>query len=125
MKYKIGNGVDTFLWQDPWLPFGTIFDKYGGNVIYYTAIPLSAKVNAIIEGNDWDWPVTSSWELNEIKAATALIPSPSHGRDTLSWTPSPSGIFVTSHTWDFLRVSLPKVPWYHLVWFPGNIPRHS
>ena len=125
VKYKIGNGIDTSLWHDPWLPFGSIFEKYGSSVMYYTAIPLSSKVQAIIAWNEWAWPITSSWERIEIKAATALLPSPSHNKDVVSWIPSLSGTFITSHTWDFLRASSPKVPWYHLVWFFGNIPRFS
>ena len=53
------------------------------------------------------------------------MPAPSQARDSISWIPSPRGVFVTSHTWDFLRGPQPKVSWYHLVWFTGNIPRHS
>ena len=125
VQYKIGDGTDTFLWHDPWLPFGSICDKYGRHVVNYSAIPMTSKVQTIIRENEWDWPVTSSWELIEIKAATALSPAPSQVRDTISWIPSPRGAFATSHTWDFLRGTQTKVPWYHLVWFTGNIPRHS
>ena len=125
VKYKVGNGNGTFLWHDPWLPFGSIVDNYRTDVITYAALPLSSKTNAVISGNEWAWPIASSWELIEIKAATDSLPNPSPGRDSVSWIPSPSGNFVTSHTWEFLRGSQPRVPWYHLVWFSENIPRHS
>ncbi|XP_039057438.1 uncharacterized protein LOC120200747 [Hibiscus syriacus] len=31
----------------------------------------------------------------------------------------------TSYIWDKLRPPAPKVPWHHLVWFSGRIPKHS
>ena len=125
VKYKIGNGNATFLWHDPWLPCGSLYDNYGSDVIRYAAIPLHSKTQAIIDRYEWDWPVASSWELDEIKAATALLPPPSSANDTVSWIPSTTGGFVMSHTWDYLRGDHPRVPWHHLVWFTGNIPRHS
>ena len=39
VKFKIGNGIDTFLWHDPWLPFGSIYDKYGFDVVHYLLFP--------------------------------------------------------------------------------------
>ena len=125
VTYKIGNGVNTFLWRDPWFPFGSLFDKYGPRVIMDAAIPSNSKVNAIIEGNEWSWPVPSSWELIEIKAASRSIPLNPQSNDTVLWASSPNGTFVTSHTWTFLRGTNNRVPWYHLVWFSGNLPRHS
>ncbi|XP_039045913.1 uncharacterized protein LOC120185900 [Hibiscus syriacus] len=31
----------------------------------------------------------------------------------------------TRYIWDKLRSPAPKVPWHHLVWFSGRIPKHS
>ena len=54
-----------------------------------------------------------------------LLPLPHGSHDTVQWIPSPNGQFSTSHTWNHLRNPSPKVPWFRLVWFPGNIPRQS
>ena len=125
VKYKIGNGLNTFLWHDPWLPFGSIYDKYGQRVIFDTAIPTTSKVQTIIDGDAWSWPITSSWALMELKMASTLIHAPSNTNDVVLWTPSPNGSYTSSHTWAFLRETTSKVPWAHLVWFPGRIPRQS
>ena len=45
--------------------------------------------------------------------------------DVARWLPSPNGQFSLANTWNFLRDHRPKVPWHRLIWFPGNIPRHS
>ncbi|XP_039070402.1 uncharacterized protein LOC120217278 [Hibiscus syriacus] len=31
----------------------------------------------------------------------------------------------TGKIWEDMRVKVPKVPWYSLVWFPGCIPKHN
>lgn len=42
--------------------------------------------------------------------------------DKWLWVPSASGKFSVSSLWDVLR---PRVSLSRLIWFRGNIPRHS
>ena len=125
LKHKIGNGSDTFLWYDNWHPLGPLVKKFGQRIAYDAALPLHAKVKDIIEEGEWQWPYSFSPALMEVRAVMHLLPSPSGSQDTVLWIPSPHGQFTSSHTWAHLRNPTPKVPWYRLVWFPGNIPRHS
>ena len=71
------------------------------------------------------WPIANSPALLEVKSLMHLLPSPSYLQDTVLWIPSIMGRFNSASTWDHLRNPTPKVPWYRLIWFLGNIPRHS
>ena len=125
LKHNSGNGCGTFLWFDNWHPLGPLLDKFGSRIVYDSALSLHAKVKEIITDREWHWPRTNTLDLMEVRAEMHSIALPSDSIDTVRWIPSPNGKFSTSHTWDYLRSSSPKVPWYRLIWFPGSFPRHS
>lgn len=41
------------------------------------------------------------------------------------WLPSKSKLFRVGSTWQCIRQPNQKVPWLHLIWFKGAIPKHS
>lgn len=45
------------------------------------------------------------------------------GKDNPLWL-SKKGTFSCAETWDKLRVKLPEVSWWKLVWFSLAIPKH-
>ena len=45
--------------------------------------------------------------------------------DTISWSLDPTGAFTVSSTWNHFRHRMPVVNWYHTIWFPQAIRRHS
>ena len=98
LKHKIGNGCRTFLWFDNWHPLGPLLDKFGAKNVYDSAIPLHAKVNAIIDGGEWHWPRTNTLEHMEVRSDIHSLPPPSASEDQVNWVPSPSGKFNTAHT---------------------------
>ena len=125
LKHRIGNGCGTFLWHDNWHPSGPLLDKFGPRVVYDAALSLNAKVSSIVVMDEWHWPLTNTLELMEIRGQMPLLPPPSSATDSIIWVPSPNGRYSTAHTWTSVRPPGPKVAWYHLLWFPGHLPRHS
>ena len=123
--HKVGTGSGTFLWYDNWHPLGPLLDKFGPSIAYDAALSLNAKVSDVIHNDDWNWPQTNTLQLMTIRDNLHLLPSPSDTQDVIRWLPSPNGLFSLAHTWDQVRDHGPKVPWHRLIWFPGNIPRHS
>ena len=124
IKHHIGDGRDTSLWFDNWMPMGPIHEAMGNRVIYDSGLPRDARVQAIIHVNRSHWPVANSTELITLKELTQDIPPPDHDRrDRTIWCPSRRGNYTTSSAWNYFRVSKSKVDWYTLVWFHGRLPR--
>ena len=73
IQCKIGNGENTWLWFDHWLPMGPIHPTLGDRVIYDSALPRHAKVATIII-RPWSWPVPNSDDLITLK--NSLPPPP-------------------------------------------------
>ena len=94
----------------------------GDRVIYDAALPRNAKVAAIIIDISWQWPVANSMDLLALKEETCSI-QPSGLQDSIVWLPSSSGDFFVSSTWNHIKRPKIPVPWSHLVWFPGNLPK--
>lgn len=127
IQYHIGNGITTSLWYDNWHPLGPLVSKFGTRIIYDSGISEDATVSAILSNNNqWKFPITQTWELNEIRdALPSLNGSTSSHVDTCKWTLNQNGLFTTTSLWDQLRTHLPNVGWSHIVWFPSHIPKCS
>ena len=126
IKYMVGNGRNIFLWFDNWLPSGPIHPSLGDRVIYDAGLSRTASVAEITTGNSWRWPVANSPDLLVLKEETKNLHFfPSDSQDIIYWLPSTLGLFTTHSAWEHIRRTKRPVPWRHLVWFPGNIPRAS
>ena len=126
MVHRIGNGVNTMLWFDNWLPMGPIISNFGERIINDSGQPGYATVSSIIQNDDWALPVANFLDLITLKEAIRASPNPrSSQTDKLQWSPSPSGCFSTSFAWKALRRARPAVFWHNLVWFPSLIPKVS
>ncbi|XP_028117723.1 uncharacterized protein LOC114315305 [Camellia sinensis] len=122
IKYNVGNGKATFLWFDNWLPLGPLFNRFGDRVISNSGIQKFAKVEAVIYGSRWKWPVCRTWELNEIKAAVPADMKPSLVNDKVVWLPSSDGHFSIKSSWDEWRTHGSRVVWAKILWFKFHIP---
>ncbi|XP_028076039.1 uncharacterized protein LOC114278224 [Camellia sinensis] len=124
IRYKIGNGEDTFLWYDNWHPFGSLWSKYGNRLMHNTALNAQSKVAFALGDNGWTWPNASSWEVREI---TTHIPPDivltSGCLDKPIWLLHNDGNFSIGSIWNSWRMKWPKVTWANLVWSPYSIPR--
>ena len=125
IKCVVGNGNSTSLWYDNWHPLGPFVSKFGNSFISASGLGEEAKVGAIIEGGDWNWPSGSS-EWQEIISAMPSDLKPNIAiRDRVIWLNAPSGKFSIKLAWDGIRSRSPVVNWHHLVWHSKSIPRHS
>ena len=125
IKHKVGNEAMTFLWHDFWNPVGPLLPCYGERIIYDSAIHSNAHVSAVIHNGEWNWPIANLADLMTIKNSCANYPLDVSKEDSISWSPDPSGAFTVSSTWNHFRHRMPVVNWYHTIWFPQTIRRHS
>ena len=94
-------------------------------MVYDVAIPINAKVLAIIDDGLWAWRNTNTLEVIYLRKQMHLIPFPSFMDDKICWLPERNGLFTTSSAWEVIRDDFLMVPWYSLVWFPKATPRHA
>ena len=74
IRHRVYNGVGTFLWHDFWNPLGPILHLFGERILYDSALHRNARVDAIMEGTRWNWPVTISADLIELKNCCTNYP---------------------------------------------------
>ena len=67
LKVQIGDGADTWLWLDSWLPMGPILQNFDDRIIYDSGLPRHARVSSIIRNGQWAWPVANSLDLLILK----------------------------------------------------------
>ena len=122
--HNIGDGTDTMLWFDNWLPMGPILSNFEERVIYDSGLSRHARVSSIIQNGTWRWLVANSPYLLILKQAipSSMVPQPSIS-DEVVWSPAGSGKFSTMSAWLALRVRHGMVNWHKLIWFPYTIPK--
>lgn len=120
--HTIGNGDIASLWHDHWHPLGPLGNKFGSRIVYDSGLPLNVKVSQIILNSAWAFPITQTWELNEVRRQ---LPPLRDARDQIRWTLNPNGQFSIASLWEELREPFPKVAWHKTVWFTGHIPKCS
>ena len=70
--------------------------------------------------------MANSTELLVLKEITENLPfQPSGNLDNINWLLSSTGRFTTKSAWEHIRVAKPQVPWKHIVWYSGNLPKAS
>ncbi|KAJ6941863.1 hypothetical protein NC652_007817 [Populus alba x Populus x berolinensis] len=120
----IGNGRDTSLWLDYWLPDGRrICDLLPFRVLSSTGLPWNAKVADIITSGRWSFP-SGHQDLQPIWHSIHFHPK-MHQLDKCIWNGTSTGNFTIDSTWNHLRDTRPVDSKYHLIWFPGHTPRHA
>ncbi|XP_028097184.1 uncharacterized protein LOC114297036 [Camellia sinensis] len=117
--HKIGRGDSTFLWYDNWHPLGPLWKKFGDRILYDSNLNSETKVNQIVDGGSWKWPVPNSWEIRELISSTSISCRPNPPLDDQpTWSLS-DGKFTINAVWNHWRLKLDK--WPDFQW-PGIIP---
>ena len=70
IKHHVGDGCDTSLWFDNWMPMGPIHETMGDRVIYDSGLSRNSRVADIINMDVWHWPVANSNDLLILKEQT-------------------------------------------------------
>ena len=124
LQHTIGNGRDTFLWFDYWLPSGPIHSQYGDRVIYDSGLQRYARVSSIIYEEHWQWPVANSPYLIILKNSIPDSMNPKCNiTDDITWQSSPSGGFTLNSAYSSITTARAEVGWHQFVWFPKAIPK--
>jgi hypothetical protein len=124
--YKVGNGTSISLWFDNWHPLGPLVERFGSRIAYDSGLSIDSKVSSILNTtHQWQFPITQTWELNEIRSNLPSLIGPSQQCDSCSWTLTKNGLFSIPSLWDKLRTPFHQVNWSHIIWFPAHIPRCS
>ena len=123
-RNRIGNGLDTSLWYDYWLPSGQRpIDIVSQRNLSSTWLPWNATVARIIEDGNWNFPREGP-DLSHLWADLNAPPSPTE-RDSIEWIHTSSGQFTIASAWDILREKRPAHKLFHLLWHPLHVPRQS
>ena len=121
---KIGNGEDTSLWFDIWLPEGgRIYDRFVARTIASTGLNWTAKVASIIRGGDWNFPTTPP-EFFQVWNNIRFKPK-IHENDHIVWKGHATGNFTVDSAWNMVRKKKPINPLHGLIWYTGNVPRYA
>jgi hypothetical protein len=120
LSFKVGDGSKIFLWYDIWHLKGSLMEKYGFRTVYDAGCSIGPKLYSIIRNGEWFWPSARSESLVEIQSR---LPEVDIGdRDIPIWKSS-KGVYSCAETWEQLRIKLPVIEWYNMVWYPLAIPR--
>jgi hypothetical protein len=102
LKVEVGNGKSIHLWLDNWHPLGPLFDNFGFRPIYDSQSQIDAKLDSVLRNGEWCWKPTRSDELVTIQSR---LPEVRLGvADKPIWTIAHKGTFVSSDTWNHLRL---------------------
>ena len=124
IQHIIGDGADTWLWVDEWLPQGPIIQVFDERTVHASQLPRNARVASIINNGTWVWPHANSTYMLALMQSILenMVPNIS-SKDQVRWKPSVSGYFSTSTAWQAFRSPAPKVTWHKLIWFLAAIPK--
>jgi hypothetical protein len=122
LRFKVGDGSWTFIWQDIWHPDGCLLEKYGYRIIHDAGSFVGAKLSSIIRDGEWYWPYACSERIVDVQSKLSEVEI---GTEDLPIWNCRKGSYVCSETSEHLRVKEPIVCWWKVVWCPVAIPRHS
>ncbi|KAJ6385146.1 hypothetical protein OIU77_028362 [Salix suchowensis] len=124
IRWCIGNGESSFLWQDNWLPSGSEI----GNIISprqlaHTGLSWNAKVAEIVRGRAWQFPTGVS-SLDTVWQTIDYLPN-SNQEDTFLWKGTSSGIYTIQSAWELTRPHHNTCMAHEFIWHVGHIPRQA
>ncbi|XP_059635941.1 uncharacterized protein LOC132278144 [Cornus florida] len=99
-KHHIGNGTSTCFWNDNWLPLGPLSLRFQSHLLSDAGFERTTTVSSFITNNSWHFPTSLSRAIPELLGLPAPI----------------------KHTLAQLSPTLPRVPWFNLVWHSPAIP---
>ncbi|GKA30820.1 putative RNA-directed DNA polymerase [Tanacetum coccineum] len=121
---NVGNGLSTSLWFDKWCVAGPLYNHVSSRDIFRSGLTLSSHVNDIVRDGVWDWPREL---LDKYPILDGCYTHLSNECDRLEWRLHDGTVkhFSVSQVWSSIRPRGEKVPWFDMIWFALNIPRHA
>ncbi|KAL2225755.1 UNVERIFIED_CONTAM: hypothetical protein Sindi_3051300 [Sesamum indicum] len=120
VDYRIGDGRNFLLWQDPWHHLGPLCESFprGPRLL---GIEESSRLNTVIHEGVWQWPLIMDLECLEI---THALPTILGGEDRIIWRfendrPTAQAIY------ELFDPPGSKVDWSSLLSGSLKIPRHN
>lgn len=131
IEHKIGNGLNTLLWFDPWWHKSCLATASRDLSILQTGLAPNACVHALISSGRWilpspvrrfhhTHPTLQNWLDNFDYPEFDLSVN-----DTISWNDTPLHKTKAWHTWNAVRFKLPEVHWHNLVWHKLHVERYA
>lgn len=119
----IGNGRNTFLWYDYWLPGGKCFcDLFPIRMLTTTGLAWNSRVAKIIEEDRWVFP-SGLPQLQQVWGSINFLPNTSR-EDCHVWKHSATGQCTIKTAWNLIRIDRPILSG-GFMWHSWHIPRHS
>ncbi|XP_011085632.1 uncharacterized protein LOC105167557 [Sesamum indicum] len=119
VDYQIGDGRRFYLWQDPWHYLGPLSVTFpqGPRLL---GMEEAARLNTVISGGEWQWPLIIDFECMEI---THALPTIHGGEDCVIWK-FDQGLPTTQALYRLFDPRGPKIGWTSLLSGSLKIPRH-
>ncbi|KAL2247874.1 UNVERIFIED_CONTAM: hypothetical protein Sindi_2639700 [Sesamum indicum] len=120
VDYRIGDGRNFFLWQDPWHHLGPLCDTFprGSRLL---GLDESSRLSTVIHEGVWQWPLITDIECLEI---THALPTIFGGEDRIIWR-FENDRPTTQAIYELFDPPGPKVGWSSLLSGSLKIPRHK
>ncbi|XP_059627616.1 uncharacterized protein LOC132270455 [Cornus florida] len=107
IKHQVGDGAETFLWFDYWLPTGPINLRVGNDVISNSMWDANFKVKGFIRHGQWSFPPL-------FRNLTNMVDDPppinDDGRDKVNYVQHTCGFYCGEHSLTFIA------RWIDNVW---------
>lgn len=103
VNHSLGTGAQISFWFDPWCGKGHIVDILGLDLLAVVG-SFNAKVSEFIHMGEWNLPISSSHEVNQLWAfiRTLEIPKPGFIDDKWIWKGSALGDLTLKITYNSL-----------------------
>lgn len=120
ITWQVGDGKRIDLWHDHWSELDPLYLKVSNPFIYNTGLPRDVKLAQFIVAGVWQLPhpIRTLFQGHN-------LPQIHQEPDIGHWKVRKKGVFNTAQAWSFVGPRAIAVCWYKLIWFAGNIPRHS
>ncbi|XP_022026078.1 uncharacterized protein LOC110926659 [Helianthus annuus] len=123
--HKIGNGQTTSAWFDNWHPLGPLSSFLSHRNMCEGDFSRRSKVADIVSNGMWKWP--QDWQERFLNLYNSQVIDISDVEDKIIWKTNEGNLiqFTVGDVWMDIREEGAPVPWFSIVWFSQNIPRHA
>ncbi|MFS7909488.1 putative RNA-directed DNA polymerase [Helianthus anomalus] len=124
--HQVGNGRNTSAWFDNWHPIGPLCNFVSHRNMCEGGMSRFSTVADIVEDGSWKWPQDWQHRFPELFSSPPVT-LVSGIEDKVLWKTNDGKLipFTVSDVWMDIREVGAAVPWFKLVWFSQNIPRHA